>query len=123
MPIAANTVIVDGSAIDCPTTCSFWLRPKRVKSGMLSDSVDQNAIVPVSDGISTAHKVVCAALSSNDVRERIGPRPPARQIAQPTRIAVITSTYGAAHRSTRRSTSMPLKITSTLRPQNNKNEI
>ena len=92
MPIAANTVIVDGSATAWPTTCSRWLRPNRVKSGMLSDSVDQNAIVPVSAGTATAQKVVCATLSSNDVREMIGPSPPARQIAQPTRIAVITST-------------------------------
>ena len=49
-PIAANTVIVVGSATTCPSTCSRWLRPKRVKSGMLSDSVAQYPIIPVSDG-------------------------------------------------------------------------
>ena len=43
MPIAANTVIVDGSATIWPIACSRCDRPKRVKSGMLSDSVDQNA--------------------------------------------------------------------------------
>ena len=40
-PIAANTDIVVGSATTWPTICSRWLRPKRVKSGMFSDSVAQ----------------------------------------------------------------------------------
>ena len=40
-PIAANSDIVVGSATTWPTICSRWLRPKRVKSGMLSDSVAQ----------------------------------------------------------------------------------
>ena len=40
-PIAANTDIVVGSATTCPMICSRWLRPKRVKSGMLSESVAQ----------------------------------------------------------------------------------
>ena len=50
-PIAANTVIVVGSATIWPTTCSRWLRPKRVKSGMFSDSVAQKPIIAVSDGM------------------------------------------------------------------------
>ena len=37
----ANSDIVVGSATTWPTTCSRWLRPKRVKSGMLSESVAQ----------------------------------------------------------------------------------
>jgi hypothetical protein len=41
-PIAANANMVVGNATVCPTTCSRWLRPKRVKSGMLSESVAQN---------------------------------------------------------------------------------
>ncbi len=40
-PIAANANMVVGSATVWPITCSRWLRPKRVKSGMLSDSVAQ----------------------------------------------------------------------------------
>ena len=40
-PMAAKTNIVVGRATTWPTTCSLWLRPKRVKSGMLSDSVAQ----------------------------------------------------------------------------------
>ena len=52
-PIAANTNIVVGSATAWPMTCSRWLRPKRVKSGMLSDSVAQKPIIAVSDGKNT----------------------------------------------------------------------
>ena len=40
-PIAANTDIVVGRATTCPTICSRWLRPNRVKSGMFSDNVAQ----------------------------------------------------------------------------------
>src|SRR5262245_27289684 len=52
-PIAANIVIVVGSATTCPTACSRWLRPKRVKSGMFKESVAQNPIIAVSDGMKT----------------------------------------------------------------------
>ena len=48
-----NTDIVAGSATTWPTTCSRWLRPKRVKSGMFSDSVAQKPIIAVSDGTNT----------------------------------------------------------------------
>ena len=41
MPMNENPVIVSGSPMLCPTTCDFWSREKRVKSGMLSDSVIQ----------------------------------------------------------------------------------
>ena len=40
-PIAAKTDIVVGSATTWPIICSRWLRPKRVKSGMFSESVAQ----------------------------------------------------------------------------------
>ena len=39
--IAAKTDIVVGRATTWPTICSRWLRPNRVKSGMLSESVAQ----------------------------------------------------------------------------------
>ena len=45
MPMAANTVIVVGSATTWPIICSRCERPKRVKSGMLSDSVAQKPIM------------------------------------------------------------------------------
>src|SRR5690606_34843481 len=50
IPMAAKTVIVVGNATTCPTACSRWLRPKRVKSGILSESVAQKPIIAVSDG-------------------------------------------------------------------------
>ena len=52
-PMAANTDMVVGSATTWPTICSRWLRPKRVKSGMFSDSVAQKPIIAVSDGTNT----------------------------------------------------------------------
>lgn len=52
-PIAAKRNIVVGSATVCPIACSLWLRPKRVKSGMLRESVAQNPIMAVSDGTKT----------------------------------------------------------------------
>jgi hypothetical protein len=39
--MAAKTDMVVGRATICPIICSRWLRPKRVKSGMLRDSVAQ----------------------------------------------------------------------------------
>ena len=53
MPIAAKTVIVVGSATTCPIACSRCERPKRVKSGMLSESVDQKPIIAVTLGTKT----------------------------------------------------------------------
>ena len=49
-PIAAKTVMVEGSATICPTACSRWLRPKRVKSGMFKLSVAQKPIIAVKEG-------------------------------------------------------------------------
>src|SRR2546427_9472468 len=97
-PIAANTNIVVGSATACPTICSRWLRPKRVKSGMLSDSVAQKPIIAVSDGTNTLKndgKVVKRPGSASS-----GPNPCARQTAHASSAAVITSTNGAAQFST-----------------------
>src|SRR4029079_8412200 len=51
MPIAAKIVIVVGRATVWPTTCSRWLWPNLVKSGMLSDRVAQNPIIAVNDGM------------------------------------------------------------------------
>ncbi len=47
IPIAAKMTIVVGSATVCPTTCSRWLFPNRVKSGMFRLSVAQNPIIAV----------------------------------------------------------------------------
>ena len=104
-PIAANTDIVVGSATTWPIICSRWLRPKRVKSGMFSESVAQKPIIAVSDGTKTGQ-------NSPSVRKRpgcasSGPRPSAFAIAHHSSTAVITSTNGAAQFSTSRSRSMP----------------
>lgn len=104
-PIAANANIVVGSATTCPTTCSFWLLPKRVKSGMLSESVAQKPIIAVSDGTKTGK-------NSANVRNfpgwaRSGPRPLASRTAQTRRTRVTTRTYGAAQFSTFRRRSIP----------------
>src|SRR5919201_4228696 len=82
-PIAANTDIVVGSATTWPTICSRWLRPKRVKSGMFSESVAQKPIIAVSDGTNTGQ-------NSPKVRnlpgcDSSGPRPLARSIAHQSR--------------------------------------
>jgi hypothetical protein len=61
-PIAAKTVIVEGRAIVCPTTCSRWLRPKRVKSGMFNERVAQNPIIAVKLGTKTGQN------SANDLK-------------------------------------------------------
>src|SRR4029077_13043867 len=45
-----KSVIVVGSPRICPQACARWLLPKRVKSGMFSESVDQKAIMPISAG-------------------------------------------------------------------------
>ncbi len=55
-PIAANSVIVVGSATTWPIACSRCDRPKRVKSGMLSESVAQKPIIAVTLGTNTFTK-------------------------------------------------------------------
>ncbi len=52
-PIAAKTVIVVGSATTWPIACSRCERPKRVKSGMLSESVAQKPTIAVTLGTNT----------------------------------------------------------------------
>ena len=58
-----------------PTICSRWLRPNRVKSGMFSESVDQKAIIPMSEIGKTAQK--SAPQPSVPGCSTTGPRPPA----------------------------------------------
>jgi hypothetical protein len=89
-PMAANANIVVGSATACPTTCSRWLLPKRVKSGMLSDSVAQKPIIAVSEGQNTG-------MNSRSVLnfpgcESSGPKPCAAFTAHASSTTVTTST-------------------------------
>src|SRR5207253_9981166 len=48
--ISGKAVIVVGRPRTWPRICWRWLAPNRVKSGMLSDSVDQKAIMAVREG-------------------------------------------------------------------------
>ena len=79
--------------------CSRWLRPKRVKSGMLSDSVAQKPIIAVSDGTNTgknSREGVELARLREQRAEAVG------LATRPTTSSapVITSTNGAAQFST-----------------------
>ena len=98
-PIAANTDIVVGSATTWPTICSRWLRPKRVKSGMLSESVAQKPIIAVSDGTKTGKN--SPSVWNLPGCASSGPRPFASRTAHTSSTAVMTSTNGAAQFSTR----------------------
>ncbi len=85
---------------------------------MFSDSVAQNAIIPISDGAKIFQK--SASQPSFDGCDRIGPNPPAF-----TRIATIsatnaTVTSGAAQFSNRRSPSIPRKISTICSTQKNR---
>src|SRR6267378_5302776 len=73
---SGKRVIVVGSPRIWPSACARWLLPKRVKSGMFSESVDQNAIIPISaGGKSTNQKLPPQPILPGSLR--IGPNPPA----------------------------------------------
>ena len=104
-PIAAKTDIVVGRATTWPTICSRWLRPNRVKSGMLSESVAQKPIIAVSDGTKTGKNVAQRVGIARAARAAARGRAPCDRPDQ--QHAVMTSTKGAAQFSTLRSRSMP----------------
>jgi hypothetical protein len=65
--------IVVGSPRAWPMACWCCPRENRVKSGMFSDSVDQNAIMPISDGKKIGQNALPQpSLAGSD---RIGPKP------------------------------------------------
>src|SRR5215213_945314 len=97
-PIAANRNIVVGNATVWPITCSRWLRPNRVKSGILSDSVAQKPIIAVNDGTKTGKN--SRSVGYFPGWESSGPNPFASLTAQASNTAVIASTKGAAQFST-----------------------
>src|SRR5438105_2712696 len=53
-----NSVMVVGRPSTWPSACARWLLPKRVKSGMFNESVDQNAIIPISAGGNSTNQKV-----------------------------------------------------------------
>ncbi len=97
-PMAANTDMVVGRATTWPTICSRWLRPKRVKSGMLRDRVAQKPIMAVSEGTNTGRN--SPRVLSRPGWLRRGPMPLASRTAQTSSTAVMISTKGAAQFST-----------------------
>ncbi len=107
-PMAEKASMVVGRPSVCPSICSRWPRPKRVKSGMLSDSVAQKPTMPVSEGTKTSQKA--PKVSKREGCESMGPTPPARPTAHTSSTAAITSTSGAAQFSNTFTASMPLTM-------------
>src|SRR6266540_1385313 len=89
-----KNVIVVGSPSTWPTTCWRWPRPKRVKSGMFSESVDQKAIMPIRDGKKTGQKWL--PQPRREGSERIPPKPFALITMKMSSATATTSTKGAA---------------------------
>ena len=115
--ISGKTVMVVGRPSAWPIACSRWLRPKRVKSGMLSERVDQNAIMPISAGGKTL-------IQKSVPQPRVpwsstsGPKPPAEIVIQMSRKTATIRTNGAAQFSNRRIASMPRRMIAMLKAQN-----
>ena len=116
---AKNDIVV-GRPRTWPYACCRWLPPNRVKSGMFSERVAQNAIIAISDGANSFQK--SAPQPSFDGWDRIGPSPPASTITQISRATATTMTNGAAQFSKRRSVSMPRQMIAISITQNRKNE-
>ena len=113
---AMNDIVV-GRPRTWPSTCSRWPCPNRVKSGMFSDSVAQNAIMPISDGAKIFQK--SASQPSCDGWSKIGPKPPALTSIQIISARNATVTSGAAQFSNRRSASIPRQISTIWITQKN----
>src|SRR5262245_246940 len=99
--IIEMNAMVGGSPKTWRSIWERWLPLNRVKSGMFSESVAQNAIIPIRDGANTVQN--SGPQPSFDGSEKIGPKPPTwitTQIINP-RKATVTS--GAAQFSKRRS--------------------
>ena len=88
--ISAKTNMVVSRATVWQHNCAFCRRQKRVKSGMLSDSVAQNPIMPVSDGMNTGRN--SANVSNLPGCESSGPKPFAAFTAHTSRMPVTTTT-------------------------------
>ena len=96
-------------------TCARWLLLNRVKSGMFSERVDQNAICAISAGKNNfqngaPHPTVPFCVT-------IGPRPPALLTIQTRRKTATRMTKGAAQFSKRRIAFMPRRMMKMLSTQ------
>src|SRR4030081_956855 len=111
-----KNVIVVGRPRICPVRWPRWLRAKRVKSGMFSDRVDQNAIIAISDGGNTFQNALPQPRLPGC--DNSGPGPPALPSIQISSATNTTSTNGAAQFSNRLDVSMPREMMPTWIPQN-----
>ncbi len=116
----AKSVIVVGRPSAWPRIWARWLPPKRVKSGMLSARVDQNPIMPISDGKKTFQNP--PPHPSLDGWSSSGPSPPALTVIQTSSASAPTMTNGAAQFSKRRSASIPRAMMAISSSQNSRNE-
>jgi hypothetical protein len=91
---------VVGSPRAWPHVWAFWLLPKRVKSGMFRDSVDQKPIMPIREGQKTFQKL--PPQPSFEGWSSSGPKPPALTAIHHSITNAPTSTKGAAQFSKRR---------------------
>src|SRR5919198_702960 len=105
--IAMKDIVV-GSPSTWPSICWRWPPPNLVKSGMFSDSVAQNAIMPINAGAKTFQK--SAPQPSCDGWDRIGPTPPAATSIQIIRARKPTVTSGAVQFSNHRTAFMPRQM-------------
>src|SRR3974390_675998 len=114
--IRGNSVMVVGRPTAWPTARSRWPRPNRVKSGMLSESVDQKAIMAIRAGgnVLTQKSEPQPSLPES---LRIGPRPPAWLTIQMQRKIPTIRTNGAAQFSKWRMAFMPRTMMKMLRTQ------
>ena len=119
--IALNAIIVVGRPIVCPTICARWSRPNRVKSGMFSESVAQNPIMPVSDGTNTFQN--SAAVANFDGLSSSSPTPPARDTSHTRSHRPITRISGADQFSNTRTAFMPTRMIAMFSSQNTANVI
>src|SRR4051812_1062088 len=105
----------------CPIAWPRWSLAKRVKSGMFSETVDQNPTVPLSAGIKNFRNSV---LSLNfGVAESIGPKPPALRYAHASRTNPTASSTGALMPCRNLMYSMPASTTAKLIAQKSMKQI
>ncbi len=117
----AYSVIAVGSPIACPIICARCDFAYRVKSGMLSATVDQNPTMPVSAGMKNR-------TNSGVVRNLLGvcntgPNPPALRVIQKSSSSPTTSINGAPIPSRNLMVSIPRQITAILIAQKIKKQI
>src|SRR5215510_7042361 len=105
---SGKKVMVVGSPKIWPSICCLWLAPNRVKSGMFRESVDQNAIIAMSEGKNNVQKG--CPQPTLPLWLRIGPKPCAEISIQISRNTPTTSTNGAAQFSNRRRVFMPRRM-------------